>query len=269
LLRISTVKTILALALAAAPLLATIRPVFADDDKTYSITLFSDEGKGKMNGHVFIALSDGTETMYRGWYSNTKAYTAVFGTDGGRIQDDTHHEWDVKKTYTITKAGYKKAVDAVTHWEKSGRPWSVQHHCGDFAEAMGQEAGVDIHLPIGWFGRTRPGLFGGWLESHGGILHDSEAGRKDIAGVWKSDWGPVTINGSTSITGSWKQGPDKIGVIKSGHYDPATGKLTFKYFQHWNNQNGNVEMTLSSDGKTMSGAWTQESGSGGWTMTRD
>jgi len=256
------------LSIAATPFLAAGRPAFADD-KHYSITLFSDEGKGKMNGHVFIALSDGTETVYRGWYSNTKAYTAVFGTDGGRLQDDTHHEWDVKKTYSITKAGYDHATDAIEHWRTSGQPWSVNHHCGDFAEAMAQEAGVDIKLPRQWTGRTRPGLFGEWLEDHGGILHDSEAGRKDIAGVWTSNWGPVTFNGSNSITGSWNQGGGKIGVIKSGHYDPATGNLTFKYYQHWNDKNGSVDMTLSSDGKTLTGTWTQSGGSGSWTMTRE
>jgi len=195
----------------------------------------------------------------------------VFGTDGGVIKDDSEHAlkaWDVKKTYPITEAGYKRVVDAVQNWEKSGRPWSVRHHCGDFAEAMAQEAGLDVHLPVRFTGRTRPGLFGEWLDKHGGVRRDSEAGKKDIEGMWESDWGPVTLSGTTSITGSWKQGAGKVGIIKSGEYDAATGKLTFRYYQHWNNQNGTAELTLSDDGKALSGTWTQSGASGGWKMTR-
>ena len=108
-----------------------------------------------------------------------------------------------------------------------------------------------------------------------------EAARKkagsfrDLAVDWASDWGPVTFTANAggdanavSFSGYWQQGEKMRGQILEGTFDPRTRKLAFKYYQDWNDQHGHVEMTLSEDGQTLSGTWTQESGSGGWTMTR-
>jgi hypothetical protein len=96
-----------------------------------------------------------------------------------------------------------------------------------------------------------------------------------ILGTWDSDWGPVTFRGRADgrggvvkFTGTWAQGPNQIGVIKEGVYDPATRKLVFFYYQDWNDQHGEADFLLSDDGRTLSGAYNQTNGSGRWTMTR-
>jgi len=122
------------------------------------------------------------------------------------------------------------------------------------------------------------------------------AGVERVLGTWQSDWGPVTLEGSKqsepfglagtpspatpggseqSITGSWNQNGN-IGQIKSGTFNSATGILKFNYYQNWNNQEGVAELTLSADGKTLSGTWKQgaagsgqvDGGGGSWTLTR-
>ncbi len=58
------------------------------------------------------------------------------------------------------------------------------------------------------------------------------------------------------------------GAIKTGTFDYRARRVTFTYFQHWNKQNGRVELVLADDGKSMTGQWTQQSGSGSWTIKR-
>ena len=106
--------------------------------------------------------------------------------------------------------------------------------------------------------------------------HLAEA-TTSIAGVWDSNWGPATIEcadvedyGSVPITGSWKQGPGQVGVIKSGTFDSAKGVLEFAFDEPWHNQSGTAVLSLSADGKTLKGTWrfTTSGGGGNWTMTR-
>jgi hypothetical protein len=98
--------------------------------------------------------------------------------------------------------------------------------------------------------------------------HQGDLGLS-IMGTWNSDWGPVTFEGSDAgVTGFWIQGAPNKGLIKGGSFDPQTRKLVFQYYQPWNDQNGKAELTLSKDGTTLSGTWTQQNGSGRWTMTR-
>ena len=91
-----------------------------------------------------------------------------------------------------------------------------------------------------------------------------------IAGLWQSDWGPVTLRSDAigNITGSWDQGKGSLGVIKSGHFDFRTGHLEFSFYQPWNNENGFASFQLSNDGLRLAGTWKHSSGSGSWTMTR-
>jgi hypothetical protein len=99
--------------------------------------------------------------------------------------------------------------------------------------------------------------------------------KKMIDGVWDSNWGPVTIRCGVEdsewvpITGSWVQGPGRIGVITSGTFDPVNGVLEFAFDEPWHNQSGTAELRLSADGKTLRGTWKFTRGGGGtWTMTR-
>ncbi|MBI3972696.1 MAG: hypothetical protein HY332_15570 [Chloroflexi bacterium] len=93
---------------------------------------------------------------------------------------------------------------------------------------------------------------------------------------WDSSFGPVTLQflaapGSAAtipLRGSWDQGGGQIGEIRSGTYDAATRVLEFTYYQSWNNQNGTGRFTLSSDGKSGPGTYSQGSGSGSWTLSR-
>jgi hypothetical protein len=92
--------------------------------------------------------------------------------------------------------------------------------------------------------------------------------NSQIVGKWQSDWGPVFFN--SDLTGYWNQSSG-TGKILGGSYNSQTRQLVFRYYQPWNNKNGTGTMTLSADGRMLSGNWTQGTGlfdSGSWTMTR-
>ncbi|MBI2265502.1 MAG: hypothetical protein HYU64_10070 [Armatimonadetes bacterium] len=96
-----------------------------------------------------------------------------------------------------------------------------------------------------------------------------------ISGTWKSDWGPVTLQHGAiqggqpvGVTGHWVQGPDKRGTFTGGSYNPSTGVVTLNYYEPWKKISGSATLTLSADGKTLSGTWKQPDGAGSWTMTR-
>ncbi len=103
---------------------------------------------------------------------------------------------------------------------------------------------------------------------------------QEITGTWSSDYGKVVFSGTNAaLTGSWDQGGGSIGRITGGSYNPATRRLTFTYYQSWNNQDGRTEFTLSNPGGvlTLKGTWRQwthgspepaNAHSGSWTMTR-
>jgi len=100
---------------------------------------------------------------------------------------------------------------------------------------------------------------------------NSSSGSATIAGVWTSDWGPVTISVDSAtgkVTGSWDQGDGKIGKITDGTFDSASGILKFSYYESWYDLNGSAQLTLSSDGKKLEGTWTQPGNSGIWIMSR-
>lgn len=106
---------------------------------------------------------------------------------------------------------------------------------------------------------------------NGGLWADVsiEGGGKGVSGVWKSDWGPVTLRDHNGVvTGSWNQRAGQIGKIVGGAYNPRSGTLTFNYTQDWNKQRGSASLRLSADGQRLSGTWKQQSGSGSWTLTR-
>jgi len=115
----------------------------------------------------------------------------------------------------------------------------------------------------------------------------------DLSGPWMSTFGPVTLeqNGS-SIVGSFAEGNERIrnayikgktipadqwnaehGTITEGLIDPTGKTLMFKYHEAQSQLDGNVTLTLSSDGGILEGPYTA-SGMGGnrsgtWTMWRN
>jgi hypothetical protein len=106
---------------------------------------------------------------------------------------------------------------------------------------------------------------GAWF---GGLFGD----ELSISGVWRSDFGPVTlVQVGTDVTGSWRQSHG-IGQIFGGTFNAATRKLEFSYQQIWNRAQGRAVLTLSADGRTFSGTWEQrgEDGprNGQWVMMR-
>jgi hypothetical protein len=133
----------------------------------YQLTIYADEGTDSLEpfGHVFIGLSDGQSTEYLGW------------NPSNHVEDESKYisqcEWDVRKTYNITKSGYEKALQVINEWNTSKlKIYNVTRpgfHCGDFAEAVAKAAGVSIDLSwqITRGGRNRPGLFGEYLREHG------------------------------------------------------------------------------------------------------
>jgi S1-C subfamily serine protease len=97
-----------------------------------------------------------------------------------------------------------------------------------------------------------------------------------IEGEWASSFGPVTLeHGRISsdldpvdVSGSWIQGPDKVGEITSGTFDPGEGVLEIAYTQPWDNTEGTAVFALSKDGNTLDGTYEQKGVRGAWTLTR-
>jgi hypothetical protein len=149
--------------------------------KAPQLTIFVDEGHGlELNGHVFIGLSDGTNTQYAGWYAKegvVNKILAPMSRGGGEVRDDAklaESGWDVKKTYDISRSDYLNAKQMITTWNETGIPWGLQNHCGDFAETIARRANVRLELPERDTGRNRPGLFGDYLRKNGGTVRGSE-----------------------------------------------------------------------------------------------
>jgi hypothetical protein len=92
-----------------------------------------------------------------------------------------------------------------------------------------------------------------------------------VAGTWLSNWGLVTLvatpvaNG-VQISGSLQQDAGQKGTIENGTFDPGRRELRFSYVQHWNGARGTATLTLSSDGRHLTGRWTQPQGSGPYSM---
>jgi hypothetical protein len=144
----------------------------------YTLTIFVDEGHGTFDvGHVFVELSDGKNRIYRGLYPPESVedefgkWSAILAS-GGQLRDDKYHGWDVKRIYNITKEGFDIAAESILATDLGQNPerWWFNNHCGDFAEAIANFAGVPIHLAWTGSGRDRPPLFGAYLREHGGRL---------------------------------------------------------------------------------------------------
>lgn len=92
----------------------------------------------------------------------------------------------------------------------------------------------------------------------------------DIEGKWKSSWGDVYFK--SDLTGHWAGTTN--GHINRWTYNPKTRTLVLVY-SHFLNEtdggqvNGSATLTLSEDGNTLEGKWTQQNKSGEWNMTRD
>jgi CubicO group peptidase (beta-lactamase class C family) len=87
----------------------------------------------------------------------------------------------------------------------------------------------------------------------------------DIAGLWDTDWGYVTLRTAPikdkkllSVTGSYVHAKDQIGHIKAGTYDPAAGILEFTFEEPWRGEQvkGTARLTLSLDSKKFKGTTT-------------
>lgn len=144
----------------------------------YRLTIYVDEGHGEINGHVFFGLTAGDSTVYAGWHSQNKAL-ALIADGGGAIKDDSslvyNCEWDVKKTYEISRDGYLQALVIINKWNTDGLPWALRHNCADFSEAVAVAAGIKVGLPFGpeKLGGNRPGIFGDYLRRNGGDTGES------------------------------------------------------------------------------------------------
>jgi hypothetical protein len=66
--------------------------------------------------------------------------------------------------------------------------------------------------------------------------------------------GRIERNNPVPVTGFWIQGEGMRGVIRSGNYDPATGKLDLLTEETWIGQRGSVQFTLSEDGNVLDGS---------------
>jgi hypothetical protein len=115
----------------------------------------------------------------------------------------------------------------------------------------------------------------------------------DLSGPWMSTFGPVMLTqDGASIVGSFAEGSERVrnayirgktipadewnaerGTITDGVVDAAGKTLIFKYHEAQSQLDGDVTLTLSSDGGTLEGPYTA-TGMGGtrngtWTMWRN
>lgn len=132
---------------------------------------------------------------------------------------------------------------------------------------------------IGPAGAPGTGTPGSRPGSGAGLAKATPSPNVDPTGEWDSDWGPVTITARGGVSGYWIQNPTRKGVFTGGTYNPATRELVMRYSQDWNAREGEVRLTMSTDGSSMSGSWKQyhkghfgddawSTGGGGWALTR-
>jgi hypothetical protein len=94
-----------------------------------------------------------------------------------------------------------------------------------------------------------------------------------IAGTWNSKYGTVILNISPDggISGFWNQDKGQ-GTISNGLF--VGNRLEFSYHEPWNQANGTALFMLESNGRALTGRWTERDGqgkdtSGDWILTRD
>jgi hypothetical protein len=204
-------------------------PLFAQGGN-YSLTIFVEEGAGELNGHVFLSISDGNKNEVLGFYSKNKLL-AVASMGGGEIRDDSKTNWDVRKTYQLTKQGYIEAKRAIQKWRSEDEAWWVNHHCGDFVETVAKAARVGPDLPWTATGRNRPGIFGEYLRAHGGETKEASKDKfKKI--MWGAPLETVNVLATTGEPFFSKT------VLKKGEYYliEATGE-----FSCWSDKDGGVD----------------------------
>jgi hypothetical protein len=147
---------------------------------SYTFTIYADEGRGAVSGHVFVRLSDGKNNLYRGFYPQ-QARTDTFGREigplglgGGEIRDDVHHQWDVRQSYDISKDDFRNALQLITEVGNQHGSWCLTNHCGDFALAVARAAGVHLDLPQNTALGDRPGVVVQYLKQHGGVTREED-----------------------------------------------------------------------------------------------
>jgi hypothetical protein len=144
---------------------------------THRLTIYVDEGKDQLNGHVFVAVENGALTKVSGFYPQKKGAGALAGLNGGEVRGDWQKidkgEWDVKRTYNITESQYRNALRVIEDFERKRRDWSPQCHCGTMAEEVARAAGIRLDLPTPTFDfDTRPAQFAAYLRARGGVTND-------------------------------------------------------------------------------------------------
>jgi hypothetical protein len=144
----------------------------ASDSRVPSDTFTIYVEDGNPNGHVFMTLSTGTDTVTRGFYSKYKTLPlkalALVGLGGGEVRDDAHTDWSVRRVYRIDAQQYDAGQKLLAAWEGGNRTWWITNHCGDFVEGFAKAMGIAPDLPWHATGRNRPGVFGAYLLAHGG-----------------------------------------------------------------------------------------------------
>lgn len=163
---------------------ASAAGAYAAGSTSYTLTIYADEGHGAVSGHVFVELSDGKNDLYRGFYPQ-QARTDTFGREiallglgGGEIRGtDGHHHWDVRHSYDISQNDFRNALQLITAIDKQHGSWCPTNHCGDFALAVANAAGVHLDLPQNTALGDRPEVFGKYLRQHGGVTREDDVAR--------------------------------------------------------------------------------------------
>ena len=155
--------------------------------------------------------------------------------------------------------------------EASGRkPWLVPAIIGAVVLIALVVVSINLGSDDGEEPQRTTSLLGGTATA------TPEAATPSIAGVWDSNFGPVTFKhrnvdedlGAVKLTGSWEQGEGKHGKITGGRFNPSKGTVEIEYVETWSEVEGTAVFELSADGLTLTGTYDQPGAKGAWVLSR-
>jgi len=134
---------------------------------TYTITIYVDQPvPGEPNastvggdvGHTFIKLEGGGKSLTLGWYPGDGGIGATNFLDdtydddqsGDMVDDsesgenDTFHDWDVKKSWTVSAKNLAKIKECIKKWKREKKYNLITSNCTDFALYAAKCGGIKV-----------------------------------------------------------------------------------------------------------------------------
>jgi hypothetical protein len=151
----------------------------SDDARQYTLTIYVQKKQNVIDqGHVFVGLSNGENTLYRGFHPRVK--DMPFGSKG-EIKDDDGHPWDIKsQAYKLTEEGFENALRTILQTRDAKQYDLLTNNCGDFVQVITNAAGVKLYFPE-WHGITFPDDVAAFIDHGGNAIQSGQ--QQDPTGV--------------------------------------------------------------------------------------